>query len=194
MIVCRDAQAGAELRHCLTEALTALEPDSIHEVRYSPPRDNLWVQFGDGFSSAVEWSSLGIDDLRDAFVAESASVGEGGKTIALMTTDGDLLEIDSASIRGVLDDDFRTALQQEAADSDEVVGTRLREAREGAGLTQVELSGRTGIDQAVISRLERGKHRPRIDTLRRIASALDMTVPQLLTSDRRSVLGEDVPG
>ena len=45
---------------------------------------------------------------------------------------------------------------------------------------KLELSRRTGFDQAVISRLERGKHRPRIDTLRRIARALDMTVSQVL--------------
>lgn len=180
MIVCRDTQAGTELQHCLAEALQALEPDSLLEVRYSPLHDSLWVQFGDGFSGTVDWSILGIEDLRDGLVAESANIGENGRTLEMATTDGDLFEVDSASIRAVLDHDFRRSLNEQAADSNEAVGMWLRKAREGAGLTQIALSERTGIDQAVISRLETGKQRPRVDTLRRISGALDLTLARLL--------------
>lgn len=180
MIVCRETQAGTDLQHGLTEALQALEPDSLLEVRYSPLRDDLWVQFGDGFSGTVDWSMLGIEDLRDELVAESASIGENGRTLEVSRTDGDLFEVDSASLRAVLDRDFRRSLNEQAADANEAVGISLRTARERAALTQVALSRRTGIDQAVISRLEAGKQRPRIDTLRRIADALDLTLSQLL--------------
>lgn len=180
MIVCRDTQTGTELKHCLTEALRALEPDSLLEVRYSPIHDSLWVQFGDGFSGTVDWSTLGIEDLRDELVAESANVGENGRTLEMVRTDGDLFEVDSASIRAVLDRDFRRSLNEQAGKSNETVGTWLRKAREGAGLSQVALSERTGMDQAVISRLETGKQRPRVDTLRRISGALDLTLSQLL--------------
>ena len=180
MIVCRDTPSGTELQHGLTEALQALEPDSLLEVRYSPPRDSLWVQFGDGFSGTVDWATLGIEDLRDELVAESVNVGETGRTLEMSRTDGDLFEIDAASVRAVLDREFRRSLNEQATDANETVGVWLRKAREGAALTQVALSERTGIDQAVISRLEAGKQRPRIDTLRRISSALDMTVSELL--------------
>ena len=45
--------------------------------------------------------------------------------------------------------------------------------REQHGLTQAELAARTGIDQADISRIERGSTSPTARTLQRIAEALD---------------------
>lgn len=45
--------------------------------------------------------------------------------------------------------------------------------RERHGLTQAELAERTGIDQADISRIERGSTSPTARTLQRIAEALD---------------------
>ena len=46
------------------------------------------------------------------------------------------------------------------------------DARERQGMTQKELSARTGIAQADISKLENGNANPSIKTLKRLASAL----------------------
>ncbi|MBO5588322.1 MAG: helix-turn-helix transcriptional regulator [Selenomonas sp.] len=46
------------------------------------------------------------------------------------------------------------------------------DARERQGLTQKELSARTGIAQADISKLENGNANPSIKTLKRLASGL----------------------
>ena len=43
--------------------------------------------------------------------------------------------------------------------------------RRRESLTQEELAARTGIDQAEISRLERGSSNPTLDTLQRLAAA-----------------------
>ena len=67
---------------------------------------------------------------------------------------------------------------------DRAVGETLRTAREKAGLTQTQLGKRTGLDQAVVSRLETGRNRPRIDTLRRIAQGLGLSVSELLSPSR----------
>ncbi|WP_415692698.1 helix-turn-helix domain-containing protein [Gardnerella vaginalis] len=48
-------------------------------------------------------------------------------------------------------------------------------ARERAGLTQAELSEKTGISQSDISRLENGSRNPTIALLNRIANALNAT-------------------
>lgn len=45
--------------------------------------------------------------------------------------------------------------------------------RQDLGLSQRELAGLTGTTQSAIARLERGGRPPRIDTLLRIADALD---------------------
>jgi ribosome-binding protein aMBF1 (putative translation factor) len=51
---------------------------------------------------------------------------------------------------------------------------KVREARERAGITQVELASRIGSTQPAIARLEAGGVTPNLDTLRRIASALNL--------------------
>lgn len=58
------------------------------------------------------------------------------------------------------------------------IGDRLRIARERKLLTQDELSERTGVMKATISRIENGKHanRPRAGTLRALADALEVDV------------------
>src|SRR5437763_8407107 len=49
----------------------------------------------------------------------------------------------------------------------------LRRERERQGLTLAGLAGRTGIDEAALSRLETGRHgNPTVDTLYRVAAAL----------------------
>jgi transcriptional regulator with XRE-family HTH domain len=72
------------------------------------------------------------------------------------------------------------ALSEEAAAADIRIGSRLRQQREALEITQQELGSRTGLGQALISRLESGKHQPRFDTLVRYASGLGLSVQQLL--------------
>ena len=50
------------------------------------------------------------------------------------------------------------------------------DARKISGLTQKQLSERAGIAQADISRLENGNANPSLSTLKRLASAMDMTL------------------
>ena len=52
----------------------------------------------------------------------------------------------------------------------------LIDARKGSGLTQKELSERTGIAQSDISKLENGSANPSIRTLQRLATGMGMTL------------------
>lgn len=56
------------------------------------------------------------------------------------------------------------------------VGEALSEARDKSGISQKELSVRTGIDQSDISKIERGVANPSINTLERLAKAMDMEI------------------
>jgi transcriptional regulator with XRE-family HTH domain len=49
---------------------------------------------------------------------------------------------------------------------------RLRELREGAGLTQKQLADKAGLDSRNISRLENGERSPTWDTVRALAATL----------------------
>ena len=56
------------------------------------------------------------------------------------------------------------------------IAMQVIELRERHGLTQAELAARCGVDQADISRIERGSTSPTSRTLQRIAAALDADV------------------
>lgn len=56
------------------------------------------------------------------------------------------------------------------------IAMQLVELREQHGLTQAELAARCGVNQADISRIERGATSPTTKTLQRIAEALDADV------------------
>jgi len=52
----------------------------------------------------------------------------------------------------------------------------LSETRKSLGLTQMQLSEKTGVAQCDISRIERGRANPSLKTLMRLAAGLGMTV------------------
>lgn len=55
----------------------------------------------------------------------------------------------------------------------ELLGARIKELRKVKGLSQEELSEKVGIDSKHLSRIEVGKSYPSLDTLERIANALN---------------------
>ncbi len=57
---------------------------------------------------------------------------------------------------------------------------RLKGFREEKGLTQVQLSDRTGISVRMIQKYEAGKARPRLDAAEKIAKALNISADELL--------------
>ncbi len=66
-------------------------------------------------------------------------------------------------------------------------GTRLREARLAAGLSQSELEELSGIPKARLSRYENGHVEPSIQTLARLSRALNVSEASLL-GDERAIL------
>ena len=63
----------------------------------------------------------------------------------------------------------------------------ILDARISAGMTQVELSQKSGISQADISRLEKGTRNPSLNLLKRLAEAMDSTLSIEFIPNKRSV-------
>ncbi len=55
----------------------------------------------------------------------------------------------------------------------------IRAWREYFGMTQQELARQAGMTQPALARLEKSESKPRISTLKKIASAMDITLEQL---------------
>ena len=72
------------------------------------------------------------------------------------------------------DDDFRR--EYEALQPEMDITRALFDARIQSGLTQSQLSARSGISQADISRLEKGTRNPSLSLLKRLAEAMNSTL------------------
>jgi len=66
------------------------------------------------------------------------------------------------------------AAEYEALEPEFVVVMAMTKARKESGLTQKQLSERTGITQGDISKIENGNGNPSLKTLKRLASAMGM--------------------
>jgi tetratricopeptide (TPR) repeat protein len=74
-------------------------------------------------------------------------------------------------------------------DDPHTVGTRLREAREKAGLTQRQLAF-PGCTAAYISRIEAGARVPSYQILRELGKRLEVSADYLATGERETALGD----
>lgn len=72
------------------------------------------------------------------------------------------------------DPEFRK--EYEALQPEMDITRAILDARIRAGLTQTELSEKSGISQADISRMEKGTRNPSVALLKRLAEALDSTL------------------
>jgi transcriptional regulator with XRE-family HTH domain len=61
------------------------------------------------------------------------------------------------------------------------LGQHVRALREAKAFTQEELAERSGLHRVYLAQLESGRnHNPRLDTLRRLAKALGVSVADLV--------------
>lgn len=72
------------------------------------------------------------------------------------------------------DEEFRREFEALQPEMD--IKRAMMDARIRAGLTQMELSKKSGISQADISRLENGTRNPSLSLLKRLAEAMNTTL------------------
>ena len=73
-----------------------------------------------------------------------------------------------------------------------VIGNNIHMVREAAGISQTELANRIGSNKSAISRYENGMQKPSLDTLMRVADALDVDLIDLLKENTTLPLGNAV--
>ena len=71
------------------------------------------------------------------------------------------------------------------------IGERIREIRRAKYLTQRQLAEKLNVSYVNISQIERGDRTPKIDTLKRIADALEVNVGVLLYGPYSTTISDD---
>jgi len=62
-----------------------------------------------------------------------------------------------------------------------LLATRIREARKKAGLTQLELSMKSGVSQNMIAYIEKGERNPALRTVIKLCRAMDVKMSDILS-------------
>lgn len=63
-----------------------------------------------------------------------------------------------------------------------IIGNNIRQRRKLKGLTQEQLAELVGTNFSYIGKMERGEHNIKIKTLEKVAKALDVSLPVLLSN------------
>ena len=139
--------------------------------------EGIELAFVDGCSGLIPFSDL-------------PEVAEGGGfrdlelptpyEMILTMVSGERSEIPWDFARHYCDPTYRPRIEAQARQARADLGGRIRERRETAGWTQVELSSRAGIGRVTLARIEKGEHSPRTETLTEIARALGAEVEDLI--------------
>jgi DNA-binding XRE family transcriptional regulator len=165
--------------------LDLLRPDSILEVRTLPDPLRYLLRFGDGRAATLSPEQLGVGSAGAELQFATASPGPGGRSLRIGSRRGPggkglVLEAEVVQELLTTEEDTADLLTPEPVNVSMPIGPRIRLARRDQGLSQAELGERIGMAQAAVSNLERGVHSPRMDTLRRVAQGLGLSVPALL--------------
>ena len=70
--------------------------------------------------------------------------------------------------------------------TEKLVGERIKELREKAGLSQLELAEKSRSSITSINRIEKGHQWPRLDTMVEIAKALNVPLHEIFESNGKS--------
>ena len=70
----------------------------------------------------------------------------------------------------------------------EAFGNKVKELRNGAMLSQVELAKRSGIERAQISKIEKGTVNVTLETIDKISKAMDVPVGKLMEIEYKDVM------
>ena len=72
-----------------------------------------------------------------------------------------------------------------------LVGRALAKIRKTKGMTQEVLSGLSDIGRTHLSAIERGDRKPTLETIYRIANALDISMVQIVAAIEEEIRNED---
>lgn len=146
-------------------------------IAITPNEEGVRAVFADGCHGTIPFRDLPeIGGLSGISAVELPNPFE----VILTTTQAETVELPWDFVRHYCDPSYRVRMELIADLERKTLGDEVRRFREAAGLTQKALAHTAGIARVTLVRMENGKHTPKLDTLRAIASALELRVEDLL--------------
>ena len=139
--------------------------------------DGIELSFADGSKGLIPYAD--VPELKERGAVSSLDLPNPYEMV-VETGSGKQVEIPWDFARHYCDASYRPAIEAIAMQGKQTLGTRVRNLRESAGMTQEALARAADIGRVTLVRVEKGEQSPRFRTLDAIASALGRRVSDLL--------------
>src|SRR5262245_16113950 len=137
--------------------------------------NGIWVRFADEREGVIPYDAL---ELREPPLQVSIPRTDH---LRIRGADGNVEDVPWDFARHYAEESYRARSEAIAATGRRSVGHRLKALRESQGVTQEQLAEASGVHRVTIARLESGDKLPRFSTLEALASALHVTLGELLS-------------
>ena len=145
----------------------------------NPFEEGIGVAFADGCRGLVPFADIPeVKALRDLVSIELPNPYQ----LVLRNSRGETVDIPWDFARHYCDASYRPRVEAIGALVRHTIGSRVRELREAARMTQEELASAAEIGRVTLLRIEKGEQSPRYETLMALAGALGRPVADLLAA------------
>ena len=141
--------------------------------------DGVAVTFADGCAGVVPFTAL--PDVTDPVAITGLSLPNPYE-LYLVAEDGEHPEIPWDFARHYCDATYRQRVEAQVVLGRQTLGSRIRQLRKSAGLTQEALSRAAGIGRVTLVRIEKGEQTAKFKTLTAIAQALGAPTAAVLAT------------
>jgi DNA-binding XRE family transcriptional regulator len=152
------------------------------KVRFLADARAFLVWMDDGKAYALRLSEL---PESDSSTVSKWSLSKGGDYIKVVQESGNQLDIPWDEVLYHCEPQYKYYKGKQTehpAGNAEKIGQRVRQIRQKNGYSIQALAAKSGMKRPNLSRLEHGHHRPSLETLEKIAGALDVPVVDLVAN------------
>lgn len=157
------------------------------DADYSERLGVLVFKFVSGKSYAVQLADF---ETADSSGVDNITIMPDGDAATVEQKSGNTLEIPWDTVLHHAEPEYPYYRNTREAQDDQRasrIGRRIRDARARRGWTLAVLESKTGIKVPNLSRVEKGKHMPSLETLEKIAGAFGLPVSELIASPPRPI-------
>ncbi|MDO8670772.1 MAG: helix-turn-helix transcriptional regulator [Dehalococcoidia bacterium] len=146
----------------------------------NPVEKGIELAFADGCRGLVPFADIPeVKSLRDLMSTELPNPYQ----LVLRNSSGETIDLPWDFARLYCDPSYRSRVEALGALGRQSLGTRVRQLREAAHLTQEDLATAAGIGRVTLVRIENGDQSPRYETLVSLAGALGRPVAELVAGE-----------